>query len=188
MKNIIKTIGIAGAIAFVFAAVLVLTKTPEEAKGSSANHFVVFMTKGGGSSTATQPATTTEGVTYLAAAATTTFPFYTEHADLIGITARMTASTSAGTLLITYETSNSDESCHTDPNKCEWSNPATITSGAAASTTPTTLWRPDGALNATSSLYFVINPATARFVRVKASVTGSAAALWFSASAKTQNP
>lgn len=154
--------------------------------GNASNYNIVYMPVGGGSSTATAQATTTTGVTYLAPAASTTFPFYIEHSDLVGVTVQMTASTSAGTLVLTYETSN-NELCHTDPNGCNWSIPATITSGVAASTTPTTTWRPDGELNATSTLYYVINPATSKFVRVKASVVGSAAALWMSASGKTQN-
>jgi hypothetical protein len=101
----------------------------------------------------------------------------------------MTASTSAGTLVATYETSDDvDKSCATDPNTCNWSLPSTLTSGIYASTTPTTTWRPDGALNATSSLSYVINPANSRFVRFKFSVVGSAAALWVSATANNQQP
>lgn len=181
-----KTIMVIGVLAIIVSVLFAVTRPPQ-VLGNATVADTVYMTKGGGSYTATAPATTTAGVTYLAVNATTTFPFYTERANLVGITVQMTASTSAGTLVLTYETSNSDGSCATDPNTCDWSNPATVTSGAAASTTPLITWRPDGALNATSTLYYVINPVAAKFYRVKASVTGSAAALWLSATNKIEN-
>ena len=147
----------------------------------------VYMLKGGGKATPDAQATTTSGVTYLAAGATTTFPFSTGKADMINLDIRMTASTSAGTLIFTYETSNDTANCNTDPNLCNWSLPSIITSQVISSTTPTWTWRPDGELNATSSLSFLINPTYSKYIRVKASVTGSAAALWISATRKTQD-
>lgn len=187
--KLLKYIGYGLAISILSIAItfLVNQKT-EPAFGSAYNYGTAYMPVGGGSSTDTAVSTTTTGVTYKAVNATTTFPFYAEHADLVGVTVQMTASTSPGTLYLTYETSNTDASCHTDPNICDWSLPATITSGVAASTSPYTTWRPDGANLATSTLYFTINPATAKFIRVKAWVSGSAAALWMSASRKVQNP
>ncbi len=191
MTRTLKLTSILIGISFLAVAFALLAQTPFKASGSAASFATVYMTKGGGSysaANATTTATTTESVTYLAAGATTTFPFYAEHADLVTLDIRMTASTSAGYLTLTYETSNDLGSCATDPNSCNWSNPAIITSGVAASTTPVYTWRPDGALNATSSLAFTINPVGSKFIRVKANSTGSAVALWISASNKIQLP
>lgn len=187
-------IGIA-LLAFGFA---LLMQTSNKAEGSANNVQTQYMRIGGGAYTGTAVATTTStGVTFLAAGATTTFPFYSERGDVAGITIAMTASTSLGRLVYTYDVSNTDADCANDPNKCDWAIPAIASTSAPvtgvntvtfASTTPTYTWQPDGALNATSTLIVPINNNGYKFTRVKANCTASACALWMSASVKGQQP
>ncbi len=160
------------------------------------NRDTVYMTKGGGSYTATAPATTTEGVTYLAQSASTTFPVYVERADRVNLNFQMTGSTTASILGFTYETSNDNSNCANDPNICTWAIPEFATSTQAgsfnvyqlASSTPYYTWKPNGEPNGTTTLSVTIDPASSRFIRVKAQVLGSAGALWISATANNQQP
>ncbi len=190
-----KLITITAGIIFGLVVALLFLQGADKAVGNVSSLNRVYMTTGGGSSTLTPVATTTAGVTYLAANATTTFPFSTEQTDIISLSINMTASTSVGRLVYTYEVSEDNLPCNTDPNRCSWFIPATATTTMVgspavtmlASTTPTFTWQPDGALNATSSLNVLVNPVAYRYVRIKANITGSAGALWMTATNKTQD-
>lgn len=185
MKNIIKnTIGIIGVALMTFA--IVISFKADDASANKSDLDKVYMTKGGGSTTVDAVATTTEGVTYKAAGASTTAPVKTDFADALSININMTASTSAGYLNYTFDVSNDNKACDTDPNTCDWFSPASLSGIAYGSTTPFYTWKPDGALNATSSLNIVLTNVTWKFVRPKISCTGSACALWMSINKKIQ--
>ncbi len=179
--NKILSVALLLVIMFVTAFALI------EKTRANSNDYVdrEYMVKGGGASTPNAVATTTAGVTFKAAGATTTFPVAAKFADTLSFDIRFTASTSAGTLVGNFETSN-DTSCDTDPNRCNWSITPVLTSGITyASTTATFNFRPDGALNATSSLNVAITP-TSKYYRLNTSCTGSACAFHISVTRKTQ--
>ena len=185
---IIAVLVVLTSAAFIFGAY----HKADTVLGNASQLTRVYMSKGGGSSTFTPVATTTGGVTFLAAGATTTFPFSTDRADAISLNIQVTASTSAGTLVGTYEVSNdSKTNCDTVPTECTWSQVSVIPLFAAAtnvisSTSPLFTFRPDGALNATTTVNVTLTNLAYKYVRFKFSVSGSAAALWADVSRKVQ--
>lgn len=164
-----------------------------QVQGNRSDLERVYMTKGGGSSTMSPVATTTDSVTSVAVNATTTFPIYTERADMLIVNYQFTASTSGSRLGRTVEVSNDNKDCVVTPTTCNWffQEGPSSTSGATitvASTTGNTVFESFIGANATSSNSFVISTMGYRFVRISFGVNGAAGSIWAEATRKVQRP
>lgn len=189
MKDTLIKISFLAGVAIIAGFSILIN--PASANPSDLNR--VFMTKNGGSSSQTIVSTST-GVTYTGpSTATTSFPFSSDRTDQLDLNLSVSGSSSATTLIWTYEFSNDNLSCDTQPTACNWfpesgSSIDSINTVTYSSSTVIHSWKPADGAFATSSLNVTVPSVASRYTRVLFQMTQASGTLYAEVARKVQRP